>query len=350
MKQTEGEAEDEYPLQTSTNESYGVMKETGEGVEDEYSFQTSTNESYGVMKQTGGGAEDEYDLPQNPPPSTSQPTATADGDSIYELGEGAEDGYPFQTSTNESYGVTKQSGERAENEYQNPPPSTLKPTATGDGDSIYELGGGAEDEYSFQTSTNESYGVMKQTGEGAEDKYPLHTSTNESYGVMKQTGEGAEDKYPLHTSTNESYGVMKQTGEGVEDEYSFQTSTNESYGVMKQTGEGDEDKYSFQTSTNESYGEMKQTGGGDESEYDLPQNAPPSTSQPTATADGDSIYEPGEGVENQYPFHTSTNESYGVMKQTGGGDEGVYDLPQNPPPSTSQPTATADGDSIYEAI
>ena len=60
------------------------------------SFQTTSNEAYNVVKrQTGRGGgggggggevvEGEYEIPQNlPPPTSSQPTTTAAGDSLYE--------------------------------------------------------------------------------------------------------------------------------------------------------------------------------------------------------------------------------------------------------------------------
>ena len=59
-------------------------------------FQTTSNEAYSVVKRQtgrGGGAEGEtaeavegeYENPQNlPPPTSSQPTTTAAGDSLYE--------------------------------------------------------------------------------------------------------------------------------------------------------------------------------------------------------------------------------------------------------------------------
>ena len=64
----------------------------------------------------------------------------------------------------------------------------------------------------------------------------------------------------------------------------------------------------------------------------------------------------------RYPemFQTTSNEAYSVMKRQtgrggggggGGAVEGEYENPQNlPPPTSSQPTTTAAGDSLYEPV
>ena len=67
----------------------------------------------------------------------------------------------------------------------------------------------------------------------------------------------------------------------------------------------------------------------------------------------------------RYPemFKTTSNEAYNVVKRQtgrggvrgggGGGEsvEGEYENPQNlPPPTSSQPTTTAAGDSLYEPV
>ena len=63
----------------------------------------------------------------------------------------------------------------------------------------------------------------------------------------------------------------------------------------------------------------------------------------------------------RYPemFKTTSNEAYSVVKrQTGRGGRGGggaveegYENPQNlPPPTSSQPTTTAAGDSLYEPV
>ena len=77
------------------------------------------------------------------------------------------------------------------------------------------------------------------------------------------------------------------------------------------------------------------------------------------------LYTPNTGnlsYSYRYPemFQTTSNEAYRVVKrQTGRGGEGEtaeavegeYENPQNlPPPTSSQPTTTAAGDSLYEPV